>query len=837
MRAQALTIPRALMLFSALLMAIIIVRMVSYHYTVSQRQDNMFRFMLKATDISKKIAYSGDCLSKPDFSSLGVLDIEKLNLFAAKYNDTEPDCAYDYNLGWRATVTERSFVYFSPILYTQLEFQPGDAFNASRITLFTSGAMNVTVFNTTSPNLIEVEDMREFPWDGYANITSAEPVWAMTSNYKAGVPRSAASIGVVGNFSALCADPAMAEFRSIDKLELHDLTNQTLSKYDGVLIVNVTGSQLSDKEDLLKEYVESHGLIVANPEFNFLGFPRGFTSGCENCTTGVLFNDTVPTDLAGSLDLVRGKTPGDLFSAYGTRIRLLVPEKIWVISPYGAQVDIDDLSDGDDSLRLRLGPGESSYYSQFDSDLVSVKSTRPVWIIAGEEGGMAWLAGSRLRFPSFGNVTIVAEESLKFNVSITDLGKYSGGTNATTFSGSMYEGQQLKLNVTNSGGFRWIDVNTTGRVIILTYSDHGGIQRMSDETDEGYQLRTASVGNVTVCAGDAPVNAGAVLPHQCARVSTSFFRSSSPFFIIQELGGDSASLIMTGKESNDKQACELADQLGLGIADQDSSLEPYNLIYFYQAPPKFTLPKRPVGVVLLRNSPALFKQFGVAAQPTEEGSVNWTLAGDLFTSPNNVTDEQLYGTRYYHTLTRALDSQLYGLYAWALSPEQEPVVISGAYRGMYPVVASSIDSSGQLPLLQNFADFVGSRIFVTSTNQSSWSFGASEFSLPGSKSQEITLQEPVSIWHNTTDIRPGVMSVRLVDGELERVAGLVERVCVDGITQYLETRVSSPITAFNGTICQTGCRKLRCSKVVGVDLKPGLRIVKVSANETAVLAT
>jgi len=63
-----------------------------------------------ATNALLVLANSEDCLAFHSQITQGlyanIVDIDKLNDFSARYSDTEPECARNFDFGWRVTVTE-----------------------------------------------------------------------------------------------------------------------------------------------------------------------------------------------------------------------------------------------------------------------------------------------------------------------------------------------------------------------------------------------------------------------------------------------------------------------------------------------------------------------------------------------------------------------------------------------------------------------------------------------------------------------------------------------------------------------------------------------------------
>ena len=850
------------MLFSALLMAILIVRMVGYHYTVSDRQQQTFRFMLKASDIGKKLVSSSDCLSRETFLYRSVIDREKLDDFVMNYSDTEPLCAYDYDLGWRAKVTEKSFTYVSPALLTTLSSAPGDWMNASELLLMTPYRMNVSLTNSSGQTRLEdVDGIKSIAMDQVVNFSATARVWAISRNYVPQPPRDSASVAVIG--AAVCS-PDLDQFPST----LYSNTDPSglfdrLQDYQALLFHNSSGYSFlpSHHGDLVDFLHDGRGIVVVDESFSFWEgvfsdsphpLALGLHSACEipelssdcNLTSGVYFSKTVPAHLALALDQSRGKTPGDVVSMYGIDFRTFVDNRLWLIAPFNnTHVRVADLSDGDDFIDTTLDAGESTVAGGFDSDLVSVHSNRPVWTIAGDEGGYTWLEGSHLLFPSFGSFAVIAPQSSTISVSATTKGDYAGEVNVTPATLTLQAEGVFRVNKTQESGYRWISLNSTLPVIVETWSDHGMIEKLSSLSGDGYETRTMGVGNITICAGAMAVSFGdeTYTSGHCSSVRQSAesyrFVSDAPFLMVQTLGGDGADQTVQPQPSDDEEASAIADATGSDMLEPGSASGSYNLFYLYRASYPVTLPASRKGVVLLYNSREVFGQFGVVSHTVFTGCTNWTLNtnASIFSTPNNVTESELEarpfeGCTFYHTFD--------GQTRLAVSSDHNlERIVDLRFPNGDPVVAASLKPAhtGQLAFVQNLGRLASDNIFSSEASYA-WEFGANATSVGPSKRQEITLRIPVAIYYNETKVKPGELELHVYDGELEQFRGAIERSCMEeNVTEVMDARVSAPLSISGGALCQGGsCKRLVCPKNVTVDLNAGFRIIRVSSNETGV---
>jgi len=103
-----------------------------------------------------------------------------------------------------------------------------------------------------------------------------------------------------------------------------------------------------------------------------------------------------------------------------------------------------------------------------------------------------------------------------------------------------------------------------------------------------------------------------------------------------------------------------------------------------------------------------------------------------------------------------------------------------------------------------------------------WSFGARDFSTGKAMRNKIEFWMPVAIRHSVSEVNVGRMSITLVDGELEKIAGFLDWSCKMGMLGKLsssstDVQINSPITydRTNNYLCSGGgtknCRKLLCT--------------------------
>lgn len=101
-----------------------------------------------------------------------------------------------------------------------------------------------------------------------------------------------------------------------------------------------------------------------------------------------------------------------------------------------------------------------------------------------------------------------------------------------------------------------------------------------------------------------------------------------------------------------------------------------------------------------------------------------------------------------------------------------------------------------------------------------WTFGAKQFS-PISSSRSVDYWMPIAIVYSEKIVRPAKMSIHLVDGELEKISGVLDWDCAMGnmsrmTKSSIAVSISSPITYDSGTnnLCSgskiKNCRTLDC---------------------------
>jgi hypothetical protein len=115
---------------------------------------------------------------------------------------------------------------------------------------------------------------------------------------------------------------------------------------------------------------------------------------------------------------------------------------------------------------------------------------------------------------------------------------------------------------------------------------------------------------------------------------------------------------------------------------------------------------------------------------------------------------------------------------------------------------------------------IGKNSLPTGAN---WSFGTKEFSTGAALKDSITLSMPVAIRRSEKLITPGKMEVKLVDGELEKIAGYIDwscelgkrnRMITSSFSVYIHGTVSYDAAKSNLCLIPSGSNKKSCRQMV-----------------------
>jgi len=138
---------------------------------------------------------------------------------------------------------------------------------------------------------------------------------------------------------------------------------------------------------------------------------------------------------------------------------------------------------------------------------------------------------------------------------------------------------------------------------------------------------------------------------------------------------------------------------------------------------------------------------------------------------------------------------------------------------------------------------LGWRVEVVELNEkgetkNKWEFGASSFSYGKALRESLEVWMPIAIYYESKKIVPGKMKIKIVKGELEEVAGLVDLACYLGRKEGIskEVRLSLPIwfDERKNRICigkksKEACRRLECKVLSFKDIKkPGTYVIRAS---------
>lgn len=183
--------------------------------------------------------------------------------------------------------------------------------------------------------------------------------------------------------------------------------------------------------------------------------------------------------------------------------------------------------------------------------------------------------------------------------------------------------------------------------------------------------------------------------------------------------------------------------------------------------------------------------------------------------------------------------------------------VSPASGGEYAniVDANKLDSFVQLysnkePECARSFDY-GWRVTITEIKQDngqtvfgkSWSFGAASFSLDANSADNLNLNFsiPIAIYYSDRLTRPGKMTIHLVSGELERIAGIFDFACqshnhgnLQSLNVQIHTSYQMSYDSKTNMLCQVSstksCRITECSMDFAGFKSPGNYLTKINFN-------
>lgn len=125
----------------------------------------------------------------------------------------------------------------------------------------------------------------------------------------------------------------------------------------------------------------------------------------------------------------------------------------------------------------------------------------------------------------------------------------------------------------------------------------------------------------------------------------------------------------------------------------------------------------------------------------------------------------------------------------------------------------------------------------------SWSFGAMNFSLDSNNANNLNLNfsMPIAIYYSDSLTRPGKMTIHLVSGELERIAGIFDFACeshnqgnLQSLNVQIQTSYQMSYDPRTNMLCQVSnmesCRITDCSMDFAGFKSPGNYLTKINFN-------
>jgi len=140
------------------------------------------------------------------------------------------------------------------------------------------------------------------------------------------------------------------------------------------------------------------------------------------------------------------------------------------------------------------------------------------------------------------------------------------------------------------------------------------------------------------------------------------------------------------------------------------------------------------------------------------------------------------------------------------------------YDDIEPACARSFDYGWRANVVEKDKDGINAR---------TWSFGASDFSSERTLLQGIVINSPIGIRHSDTDIRPGVIELKFIEGELEILAGIIDKACFYNSTSASDVSLSINAKSDGNELCMgKNCRHLLCP--ADVNLGSGTYYISVN---------
>jgi hypothetical protein len=108
-----------------------------------------------------------------------------------------------------------------------------------------------------------------------------------------------------------------------------------------------------------------------------------------------------------------------------------------------------------------------------------------------------------------------------------------------------------------------------------------------------------------------------------------------------------------------------------------------------------------------------------------------------------------------------------------------------------------------------------------------WSFGAAGLSSGRTLVRGLVINSPIGVRYSDSDIRPGIIELRFVDGELELLAGIIDKACFYKSSSAADVALSADAKTSGSMLCmEKNCRQLLCA--TDINLGPGIYYMSAS---------
>jgi len=151
-----------------------------------------------------------------------------------------------------------------------------------------------------------------------------------------------------------------------------------------------------------------------------------------------------------------------------------------------------------------------------------------------------------------------------------------------------------------------------------------------------------------------------------------------------------------------------------------------------------------------------------------------------------------------------------------------------------PVYTVGFGSGANMQILEDVARITGGDAFYAETCEEliseegiknvsipsySWEFGNMNFSEEDALKEEARLSFPVIVAINSSTFLPGIIQIRVVSGDLEKLRGGIESSCLTNLDKSSYYEFSYPITIKSEKVCMRFkrgevCQKLTCKKYI-----------------------